>query len=141
MHLDGYNLLPYLTGRGQGPRKEFFYFSDDGDLTGLRYDNWKFVFMEQRAPGTLQVWAEPFTRLRVPKIFNLRLDPMSAPTSPRTPTTIGCSTMPSCWFPHKLMSASSWRHSRSFRPARRPQASPSIRRWRSCKSRTGIEAA
>ena len=54
--------LPYLTGEEKkGPRKEFFYFSDDGDLTGLRYDNWKFVFLEQRAPGTLQVWAEPFT--------------------------------------------------------------------------------
>src|SRR5271167_2041964 len=76
VHLDGYNLLPYLTGTEQkSPRKEFFYFSDDGDLTGLRYDNWKFVFLEQRAPGTLQVWAEPFTHLRVPMIFNLRLDP------------------------------------------------------------------
>ena len=76
VHLDGYNLLPYLTGEEKkGPRKEFFYFSDDGDLTGLRYDNWKFVFAEQRAPGTLQVWAEPFTHLRVPLIYNLRLDP------------------------------------------------------------------
>ena len=52
------------------------YFSDDGDLTGLRYDNFKFVFMEQRARGTLQVWAEPFTALRVPKIFNLRTRPL-----------------------------------------------------------------
>jgi len=65
-----HNLSPPLT-----PRKEFFYFSDDGDLTALRYDNWKFVFAEQRAPGTLQVWAEPYTHLRVPLIFNLRLDP------------------------------------------------------------------
>ncbi len=76
VHLDGYNFLPYLTGQVKnGPRKEFFYFSDDGDLTGLRYDNWKFVFAEQRAPGTLQVWAEPYVRLRLPKIFNLRMDP------------------------------------------------------------------
>ena len=76
VYLDGYNLLPYLTGQEpKSPRDEFFYFSDDGDLTGLRYDNWKFVFMEQRAPGTLRVWAEPFTTLRVPKIFNLRTDP------------------------------------------------------------------
>jgi arylsulfatase A-like enzyme len=76
VHLDGYNQLPYLTGQvPKSPREEFFYFSDDGDLTGLRYDNWKFVFMEQRAPGTLQVWAEPYTSLRVPKIFNLRTDP------------------------------------------------------------------
>jgi arylsulfatase A-like enzyme len=76
VHLDGYNFLPYLTGQeSKGPRTEFFYFSDDGGLTGLRYDNWKFVFMEQRAPGTLAVWSEPFTPLRVPKIFNLRSDP------------------------------------------------------------------
>jgi arylsulfatase len=68
--------VPYLTGtENKTPRKEFFYFSDDGDLTALRYDNWKFVFAEQRAPGTLRVWAEPFTRLRVPLIYNLRLDP------------------------------------------------------------------
>jgi arylsulfatase len=69
-------MLPYFTGDEKAsPRKEFFYFSDDGDLTGMRYDNWKFVFAEQRAEGTLRVWAEPFTQLRVPKIFNLRLDP------------------------------------------------------------------
>jgi arylsulfatase A-like enzyme len=76
VHLDGYNLLPYLTGRQpNSPRKEFFYFSDDGDLTGLRYDNWKLVFMEQRATGTLRIWAEPFVPLRVPKLYNLRTDP------------------------------------------------------------------
>ncbi|MBR8830380.1 MAG: N-acetylgalactosamine-6-O-sulfatase [Chroococcopsis gigantea SAG 12.99] len=76
IHLDGYNMLPYWTGETIiSPRKEFFYFSDDGDLTALRYENWKFVFMEQRCPGTLQIWAEPFTVLRVPKIFNLVTDP------------------------------------------------------------------
>jgi arylsulfatase len=76
VHLDGYNMLDYWTGQtDKSPRVEFFYFSDDGDLTGLRYDNWKIVFMEQRAAGTLQVWAEPFTALRVPKIFNLKTDP------------------------------------------------------------------
>jgi arylsulfatase len=76
VHLDGYNFLPCLTGsETKCPRQEYMYFSDDGDLTGLRYNNFKFVFMEQRARGTLQVWAEPFTALRVPKIFNLRLDP------------------------------------------------------------------
>jgi arylsulfatase A-like enzyme len=74
--LDGHNLLPYLTGReAKSPRREFFYFSDDGDLVALRYDNWKLVFLEQRCQGTLQVWAEPFTPLRVPKMFNLRTDP------------------------------------------------------------------
>jgi arylsulfatase len=53
----------------------FLYFTDDGDLACLRYDNWKVAFLEQRARGTLQIWAEPFVALRVPKIFNLRTDP------------------------------------------------------------------
>ncbi|WP_156448490.1 sulfatase-like hydrolase/transferase, partial [Mycobacterium sp. NAZ190054] len=76
VHIDGYNLLPYLTGQdAESPRKGFLYFSDDCDVLGLRYDNWKVVFQEQRCQGTLQVWAEPFTPLRVPKLFNLRTDP------------------------------------------------------------------
>ena len=76
VHLDGYDLLPYLTGQEQkSPRIDVFYFSDDGDLLAFRYDNWKFVFLEQRCQGTLAVWAEPFTQLRVPKIYNLRTDP------------------------------------------------------------------
>ncbi|GMG85815.1 arylsulfatase [Biformimicrobium ophioploci] len=76
VHLDGYNFLPHLTGNEkEGPRKEIFYFSDDGDLTALRYGDWKAVFMEQRAEGTFLVWANPFTPLRVPKLFNLRRDP------------------------------------------------------------------
>ena len=76
VHLDGYNFLPYLTGKEKhGPRKEVFYFSDDGDLTALRYQDWKAVFMEQRATGTFLLWSNPFTLLRVPLIFNLRRDP------------------------------------------------------------------
>jgi arylsulfatase len=76
VHLDGYNLLPYLTGEeANSPRPGFLYFSDDGDLVAMRYDNWKLVFMEQRTAGTLQIWAEPFVLLRVPKLFNLRTDP------------------------------------------------------------------
>jgi arylsulfatase len=76
VHVDGYNLLPFLTTEGvRSPRKGFIYFSDDGDLVGLRFDNWKVVFMEQRLPGTLGVWAEPFVPLRCPKLFNLRTDP------------------------------------------------------------------
>ena len=76
VHIDGYNLLPYLTGEEEkSPRQGFVYFSDDGDVLALRFDNWKVVFMEQRAPGTLQVWMEPFIPLRVPKMFNLRIDP------------------------------------------------------------------
>jgi arylsulfatase A-like enzyme len=76
VHLDGFNFLPHLTGEeANGPRVSFFYFSDDGDLIAMRYDNWKLVFMEQRLAGTLQVWFEPFVPLRVPKLFNLRTDP------------------------------------------------------------------
>ncbi len=76
VHLDGYNMLPYLTGETkESPRESFLYCNDDQQLTALRYDNWKLVFMEQRVRGTLQIWAEPFVSLRLPKIFNLRLDP------------------------------------------------------------------
>ncbi len=75
-HLDGYNQLPYLTGDAEdGARNEFFYFNDDAEVVGLRYENWKIVFAEQRATGTMQIWAEPFTKLRVPKMFDLRADP------------------------------------------------------------------
>ncbi len=76
VHLDGYNFLPYLTGKEEnGPRKEVFYFSDDGDLTALRYADWKLIFMEQRVEKTLKIWANPFTPLRIPLMFNLRRDP------------------------------------------------------------------
>jgi arylsulfatase A-like enzyme len=76
VHLDGYNFLPYLTGKEKSaPRKEIFYFSDDGDLTALRYDDWKLIFMEQRAEATFQAWIEPFVPLRIPLIVNLRRDP------------------------------------------------------------------
>jgi arylsulfatase len=81
VHLDGYNLLPYLTGQEtKSPRQEFFYFSDDGDLTGLRYDNWKVVFAQQREPGTLALWGEPFVHTRIPWLYNLRLDPYERAT-------------------------------------------------------------
>ena len=76
VHLDGYNFLPTLTGEEEkGPRKEIFYFSDDGDLTALRYQDWKLIFMEQRAEATFQAWIEPFVPLRLPYIENLRRDP------------------------------------------------------------------
>jgi arylsulfatase len=76
VHLDGYNFLPFLTGQAtETPRREIFYFSDDGDLTALRYNDWKLIFMEQKQVGTFRVWMEPFVPLRVPLIFNLRRDP------------------------------------------------------------------
>jgi len=76
VHIDGYNLLPYLTGEvDKSPRRGMFYFSDDCDVLGIRFENWKIVFMEQRERGTMGIWAEPFTALRLPKLFNLRTDP------------------------------------------------------------------
>jgi arylsulfatase len=75
VHLDGYNMLPYFSGdTDESPRREFFYINDDGQLMALRYDDWKAVFLEQRASG-LRVWMEPFVELRIPLIFNLRQDP------------------------------------------------------------------
>ncbi|WP_430869903.1 arylsulfatase [Cupriavidus basilensis] len=76
VHLDGYNQLDYLTGKSpKGARDDFYYFNDDGELVAMRYGDWKIVFCEQRAPGGMQVWANPFTCLRFPKVFNLRMDP------------------------------------------------------------------
>lgn len=76
VHLDGYNMLPFLTGKSkEDPRREIFYFSDDGDLTALRYNDWKLIFMEQKAEHGFRAWMEPFTALRVPLILHLRRDP------------------------------------------------------------------
>lgn len=75
VHLDGYNLLPYLTGaEKESPRKEFFYFTDDGDLGALRYEGWKVIFLEEKAQS-LDVWFRPLEALRAPRILNLRQDP------------------------------------------------------------------
>lgn len=76
VHLDGYNQLPYLLGHEpKGARDEFYYFNDDGELVAMRFDNWKLVFCEQKQPGQFDIWANPFTCLRVPKMYNLRMDP------------------------------------------------------------------
>ena len=76
VHLDGYNILPMLTGEtDKSERNEIFYFSDTGDLTALRYGDWKAIFMEQERKETLRAWVEPWKPLRVPLIFNLRRDP------------------------------------------------------------------
>lgn len=86
VHLDGYNFLPYLTGKTNvSPRKEFYYFDDDGQMVAIRWDPlepgattpdaFKVVFCEQRAPGGMQIWMEPFACLRTPKLYNLRMDP------------------------------------------------------------------
>ncbi len=77
LHLDGYDITEHLKSpqKVRSPRHEIFYFSDDGDLTALRYDDWKLIFMEQQTEGTFRVWMEPFVPLRVPLILNLRRDP------------------------------------------------------------------
>lgn len=76
VRLDGYNQLEYLTGKSdKSARNDFYYFNDDGLLVAMRMENWKIVFCEQRAPGGFDVWKDPFVCLRVPKVFNLRMDP------------------------------------------------------------------
>ncbi len=74
VHLDGYDIRDALAGTSPSPRHEFFYFNDDGSLVGLRYDQWKIVFAEQRE-HSMNVWQEPIVALRLPKLFNLRSDP------------------------------------------------------------------
>jgi len=75
-HLDGFNQLDYLTGKADNSaRNEFYYFNDDGDLVAMRIGNWKLIFEEQEKPGQFDVWANPFTKRRVPLVFNLRMDP------------------------------------------------------------------
>ena len=75
VHLDGYNQLDYLSGKGKDPRTEFAYFDDDGELVAFRYGDWKAVFSEQKKPGGFAVWYEPLTTYRIPKLYNLRMDP------------------------------------------------------------------
>jgi arylsulfatase len=94
VHLDGYNFLPFLTGQQDtGPRREFFYFSDDGLLTSVRVGDWKLVFAEQRA-HRFDVWRDPFVILRIPKIFNLRRDPFERADTDSNSYNV--------WWDHKL---------------------------------------
>lgn len=82
VHLDGYNFLPFLTGKEvKGPREELFYFSDDGELMALRYNDWKVVFMKQNATGTMETWSRPMETMRIPWIYNLRRDPYEFATT------------------------------------------------------------
>jgi arylsulfatase A-like enzyme len=74
VHLDGYDLAPALKGDGEWPRKEFIYWTDDGNVAALRHTDWKITFLEQKAEG-LRVWQEPFDVLRAPYLTNLRMDP------------------------------------------------------------------
>lgn len=75
VHLDGYNLLPFLKGDAEeSPRREFIYWTDGGSVAALRYDNWKLSFLRQNAVG-MKVWETPFEELRWPMLTNLRMDP------------------------------------------------------------------
>jgi arylsulfatase len=73
-HLDGFDQSAAFAGKAPSPRKDFFYFNDDGSLVAMRFNQWKLVFAEQRGEG-FDVWQEPFVPLRVPKLFNIRSDP------------------------------------------------------------------
>ena len=74
VHLDGYDLAPALKGGGEWPRKEFIYWTDDGNVAALRHENWKITFLEQKAEG-MRVWQELFDQLRAPLLTNLHIDP------------------------------------------------------------------
>jgi len=132
VHLDGYNLLPYLTGQTtKSPREEFFYFNDDGGLDALRYDNWKIVFSEQRVEGTMRIWAEPFVTLRLPKIFNLRTDPYERADITSNTYYEWLVDICSSSFRCRKSSATFSLRSRNFRQTRNPAASVWTRFWKS----------
>jgi len=76
VHLDGYNQLDFITGKvDTSARKEFIYFNDDAQLVAIRWGDYKTVFRQQSAPAGFDVWKDPFITFRVPKLFNLRMDP------------------------------------------------------------------
>ena len=75
VHLDGYDFLPYFLGEAdKGPRNEYIYSSDTGDIVAIRDGDYKLLFREQREHG-IWVWTNPYAELRAPLIFNLRMDP------------------------------------------------------------------
>ncbi len=97
VHLDGYNFLPYLQGKVESaPRREFFYFSDDGLLIAARVGDWKLVFAEQRAQR-FDVWRDPFVTLRIPKVFHLRRDPFERADTDSNSYNV--------WWDHKISAA------------------------------------
>ena len=124
IHLDGYNQLPYLLGeQPKSARKEFIYFNDDGDFVALRFENWKVVFEEQRAPGHVADLGRAVHQTARPKFFDLRRTPMSGPMSRRTPITIGsCLTVRASSLRAPGKSRSSSPPSRTFRRASEPSS-------------------
>ncbi len=119
VHIDGYNLLPALKGEAEWPRKEFLYWTDDGQVAALRYNNWKATFLRQDAHG-MDVWIMPYTTLRAPMLANLRMDPFERAWD----ETIG---YPRWWVDHMFMFAPAativgeWLQSfREFPPRQKP---------------------
>ena len=119
VHIDGYNLLPALKGEAEWPRKEFLYWTDDGQVAALRYNNWKATFLRQDAHG-MDVWIMPYTTLRAPMLANLRMDPFERAWD----ESIG---YPEWWVDHMFMFAPAaaivgeWLQSfREFPPRQKP---------------------
>ena len=138
VHLDGYNITDYLAGKGPDPRRDFIYFMDDGSLVGLRYDQWKIVFAEQREHG-MNVWQEPFVPLRLPKLFTLRADPFETADHEgmdyerwRVEHLFVMVRLRPTW-------PSSSRRSRSIRRGKSPEVSVSIRRWKTWRGHRRAE--
>ena len=120
VHIDGYNLLPALKGETkEWPREEFLYWTDDGSVAALRFNNWKVTFMRQDSHG-VNVWRNPYTVLRAPMITNLRMDPLEKAFD----ESIGYDTW---WVDHMFMFAPAgayigqWLQSfREFPPRQKP---------------------
>ena len=132
VHLDGYSQLEFLRSVSgsaannngmKSARDTFFYSDDNGLLVGMRKGDWKYVFSEQRKEGTMAVWAEPFTTLRLQKIYNLFQDPFELPTSRPIPIGIGSSTRSAASTASWTTSSSSWGRSRNIHRARSRRAS------------------
>jgi arylsulfatase A-like enzyme len=130
VHLDGFNLLPFLSGgEKESPRKGFLYWSDDGDLMALRAHQYKIVFAEQRSKG-LDVWREPLSQLRIPKMFDLRSDPFERGEESFKYNDWFVEHAP-CSMPPRRWCMNGWRASRSSHRVRRLRASPSTKSSRS----------
>ena len=120
VHLDGYDQRDLLAGKGPDQRREFFYWTDDGNLAGLRYEQWKAVFMEQQAHG-FDVWAQPMVPLRLPMLFNLRSDPVRAGAARSRATMCdGLSSMPLCLSRRRRIVGQHLQSFQQFPPRQRP---------------------
>ena len=126
VHLDGYDQGDLLAGKGPDPRREFFYWTDDGDLAGLRYDRWKAVFMEQRTEG-LDVWREPSGgTARAAAVRSARQTRSSGRSTKLATTSAGLSIGCSCWRPRRRSSADTCNRSGISRRGRRLVRSQSV---------------